>query len=246
LLLRDLEKQMLLPAFRSFSTAASTYMDAFAWNRINLRDRRLPMKLYYSPGACSLAPHIALREAGLPFELDKVKFPAKSTQDGKDFMAVNPKGTVPVLGFDDGQILTEAAVILQYIGDKAPAKGLLPAAGTMERYRVQEWLNYVATELHKGFAPLFKATTPHDYKVVVKETLAKQFKYLDEQLTGRNYLTGDAFTVADAYLFTILNWSHFQQIDLKPYRNVSAFVARVAARPQVQAALKAEGLLKAA
>ena len=204
------------------------------------------MKLYYSPGACSLAPHIVLREAGFDFDLDRVAFPAKTTQNGQDFVAINQKGAVPTLWLDDGEVITEAAVILQYLADQAPAKGLLPPAGTKERYRAQEWLNYIATELHKGFGPLWKPDAPKDYKAAVKESLAKQFAYLDGKLAGRSYLAGESFTVADAYLFTILNWAQFHQIDLKPYRNVSAFMARVAARPRVQDALQAEGLAKAA
>jgi glutathione S-transferase len=204
------------------------------------------MKLYYAPGACSLSPHIALREAGLPVELVKVNFPSKKTEAGDDFVAINPKGSVPVVQLDNGEVLTEAAVIVQHIADQAPAKKLLPVVSSKERTRVQEWLNYVATELHKGFAPLFKPDTPHDYKTIVKQNLAKQFAYLDKQLAGKKYLTGDTFTVADGYLFTIVNWANFQQIDLKPYANLSAFMTRVAARPAVQEALKAEGLLKAA
>lgn len=204
------------------------------------------MKLYYSPGACSLAAHIVLREAGLDFDLDRVTFPAKTTQGGEDFLAINQKGVVPTLWLDNGEVVTESAVILQYLADRAPAKALIPPAGTTDRYRVQEWLNYIATELHKGFGPLWKAETPKDYKAVVKENLAKQFAWLDQKLAGRSYLTGESFTVADAYLFTILNWAQFHQIDLKPYRNISAFMARVAARPHVREALQAEGLAKAA
>jgi glutathione S-transferase len=203
------------------------------------------MKLYYSPAACSLSPHIALREAGLPFELVRVNLQDKKTTTGQDLFAINPKGLVPVLELDDGKVLTEAAVIVQYVADQAPAKKLAPPCGTPERYRLAEWLNYVATELHKGFAPLFKPTTPDAYKAVVRENLAKQFDYLDDELTGRNYLMDD-FTVADGYLFTILNWSQFQKIDLAPFINVEAFMKRLAARPSVRQALQAEGLLKAA
>jgi glutathione S-transferase len=203
------------------------------------------MKLYYSPAACSLSPHIALREAGLPFELVRVNLQDKKTITGQDLFAINPKGLVPVLELDDGKVLTEAAVIVQYVADQAPAKKLAPPCGTPERYRLAEWLNYVATELHKGFAPLFKPTTPDAYKAVVRENLAKQFDYLDDELSGRNYLMDD-FTVADGYLFTILNWSHFLKIDLAPFTNVEAFMKRLAARPSVRQALQAEGLLKAA
>jgi glutathione S-transferase len=203
------------------------------------------MKLYYMPGACSLAPHIALREAGLSFDLEKVER-SKKTQSGADYLAVNSKGSVPALGLDDGQVLTEAAVIQQYIADKAPAKKLAAAAGTQERYRLQEWLNYIASEIHKGIGQLFNPAMPDDYKNAVKKTLAdKQFLYLDKALAGRNYLLGD-FTVADGYLFTVLNWTNFHNIDLSAFPNITAFMKRVAARPAVQDALKAEGLLKAA
>jgi glutathione S-transferase len=204
------------------------------------------MKLYYSPGACSLAPHIALREAGLPVELVRVDLAAKKTETGADFLAVNPKGQVPTLGLDDGSVLTEVAVLLQYIADQAPNAKLAPAAGTRERYRLAEWLNYVATELHKGFGPLWKPNTPAEYKAIVKENLAKQFTALDKQLAGRDFIAGGSFTVADAYLFTILNWTRFHQIDLAKYPHVTAFIDRIAARPAVKQALQAEGLLKAA
>ena len=203
------------------------------------------MKLYYMPGACSLAPHIALREAGLPFDLEKVER-SKKTQSGADYLAVNPKGAVPALGLDDGQVLTEAAVIQQYIADKAPGKKLAAAAGTTERYRLQEWLNYIASEVHKGIGQLFNPAMPDDYKETVKKGLAaKQFPYLDKALAGRNYLLGD-FTVADGYLFTVLNWTNLHKIDLSAFPNITAFMKRVAERPAVQDAMKAEGLLKAA
>ena len=202
------------------------------------------MKLYYSPGACSLAPHIALREAALPVDLVKVDLDAKKTESGADYGAINPKGQVPALGLDDGKVLTEGAVILQYVADKAGK--LAPAAGTPDRYAVVEWLNYIATELHKGFSPLWRATTPADYKAIVKENLAKQFAYIDKVLATRDYIAGASFTVADAYLFAILNWAQFHQIDLATYANVTAFMDRVAARPAVRQALQAEGLLKAA
>jgi glutathione S-transferase len=203
------------------------------------------MKLYYMPAACSLAPHIALREAGLPFDLELVGRD-KKTKSGEDFMAINPKGAVPTVKLDDGQVLTEAAVIQQYIADKAPGKKLAPAAGTMERYRLQEWLNYIASEVHKGIGQLFNPEMPHDYKEIVKKGLAaKQFPFLEKALAGRDYLMGD-FTVADGYLFTVLNWTNFQQINISAFPNIVAFMKRVAARPAVQEAMKAEGLLKAA
>jgi glutathione S-transferase len=201
------------------------------------------MKLYFSPGACSLSPHIVLRETGSKFELEQVDNRAKKTKSGADFWEVNPKGQVPVLLLDNGEKLTEGPVIVQYIADKNPASGLLPAAGGMERYRVQEWLNFITSELHKSFAPLFRPTTPDAYKTISRENLGGRFAYLDKQLAGRQYLMGDKFTVADAYLFTILNWSKRVEIDLGQWPNVTAYVARVAARPKVQEAMKAEGLI---
>jgi len=203
------------------------------------------MKLFYMPGACSLAPHIALREAGLPVDLVQVDR-SKKTSAGEDYLAINVKGSVPALKLDDGQVLTEAAVIQQYIADKAPAKKLAPAAGTPERYRLQEWLNYIASEMHKGIGQLFNPAMPDDYKATVKKNLAaRQFAYVDKALTGRDYLMGD-FTIADGYLFTVLNWTNFHKIDLSAFPNITAFMKRVAARPAVQAAMSAEGLLKAA
>jgi glutathione S-transferase len=203
------------------------------------------MKLYYMPGACSLAPHIALREAGLSHEIELVER-TKKTKSGDDYLAINPKGAVPAVRLDDGQVLTEAAVIQQYIADKAPGKKLAPAAGTPERYRLQEWLNYIASELHKGIGQLFNPAMPEDYREAVKKALAtKQFVYLDKALAGRDYLLGD-FTIADGYAFTVLNWTNFHKIDLSAFPNVVAYMKRVAARPAVQAAMSAEGLLKAA
>jgi len=203
------------------------------------------MKLFYMPGACSLAPHIALREAGLPFDLVQVDR-GKKTPSGEDFLAINPKGAVPTVKLDDGQVLTEAAVIQQYVADKAPAKKLAPPAGTPERYRLQEWLNYIASDIHKGIGQLFNPAMPDDYKEAVKRGLAaRQFPYLDKMLAGREYLM-DGFTVADGYLFTVLNWTNFQNIDLSAFPNIVAYMRRVAARPAVQAAMSAEGLLKAA
>ena len=204
------------------------------------------MKLYYAPGACSLAPHIALRESGLPFDLVKVNLANKTTEAGDDYWATNRKGSVPAVKLDDGQVLTEAAVIQQYIADKAPAKKLAPASGTTERVRLQEWLNYIASEMHKGIGQLFNPAMPEDYKEAVKKGLAaKQFTYLDKMLAGKDYLMGD-FTIADGYLFTVLNWTNFHKIDLSAFPNIVAYMKRVAARPAVQAAMTAEGLLKAA
>jgi len=204
------------------------------------------MKLYYAPGACSLSPHIVLLEAGVKFDLAKVEFSSKKTSDGEDFLAVNPKGAVPTLRLDDGDVLTEGAVIVQYIADQAGNKTLAPAAGTKERLKVQEWLNYIASELHKGFSPLFNPATPDAYKAIVKSNLAKQFAYLEKSLAGNDYLTGKNFTVADAYLFTILNWRHKHNIDISAYKNLTAYLDQVGARPKVKEAMQSEGLLKAA
>lgn len=201
------------------------------------------MKLYYAPGACSLSPHIALREAGVPFEAVQVDLQAKKTKAGADFLKINPKGQVPTLELDDGTQITEGAAIVQYIADQAPKSGLAPAAGGLPRVRLQEWLNYVATELHKGFGPLWKPDTPDDYKVIVKRNLAQRFDHLEQELAGRDYLMAEGFTVADAYAFTILNWAKIHSIDLGPWPKIKAYMARVAARPKVQETLKAEGLI---
>jgi glutathione S-transferase len=203
------------------------------------------MKLYYMPAACSLAPHIALREAALPFDLERVGRD-KKTASGGDYLAVNPKGSVPALKLDGGEVLTEAGVIQQYIADQAPAKKLAPAAGTPERYRLQEWLNYIASEVHKGIGQLFNPLMPEDYKAVVKKGLGeRQLPFLEKALAGKEYLLGQ-FSVADGYLFTVLNWTNNHKIDLSAYPNISAFMKRMAARPAVQEAMKAEGLLKGA
>lgn len=200
------------------------------------------MKLYYSPGACSLSPHIALLEAGIPHETVKVDLKAKKLADGGDFLKVNPKGQVPTLQLDDGEILTEGPVIVQLIADKAPASHLAPACGSSERYRLQEWLNFISTELHKGFSPLFQPTLADEAKAFFRGRLNDRFAYLDGQLAGKDYLTGKTFTVADGYLYTILRWADGMKFDLSSLKNLMAYKARVAARPQVQAALKSEGL----
>lgn len=202
------------------------------------------MKLYYSPGACSLSPHIVAREAGLELAIERVSLAKKTTESGTDFNTINPKGYVPTLQLDSGDILTEGPAIVQYLADQKPASGLAPANGTLERYRLQEWLNFISTELHKGFSPLFNPKTPAEYKEMVKERLASRFDYLTEQLTGKQYITGDSFSVADAYLFTVLNWTKPVQIDLSRWPVLTEYQARVAARPAVQTALKEEGLLK--
>ena len=202
------------------------------------------MKLYYAPGACSLAPHIALCEAGLPHQLEKVDLAAKRTEGGADYTEINPKGYVPALALDDGQVLTEVSAVVQYVADQAPGSGLAPPPGTPERYKLLEWLGFVATELHKGFGPLWKPDTPDAYKPVVRDSLAKRFGYLDGQLVDRDHLLGPGFTVADAYCFTILNWTNFHGIDLAAFPNVGAYVGRVAARPEVRQAMREEGLIQ--
>lgn len=200
------------------------------------------MKLYYAPGACSQAPHIALREAGLPVELVKVEFPSKRLPSGEDYHAINPKGAVPALQLDDGSVLTENAVLLQYIADRAPKAGLIPPFGTMARYHLLEWLNYIATELHKGFGPLWNPATPEEFKQATRELVGKKFDYVQERLGDGPYLTGDQFTIADDYLFVILGWTGMHRIDLARWPGLTAFRARVAERPAVRAALDAEGL----
>ncbi len=202
------------------------------------------MKLYYTPGACSQAPHIVLREAGLPFDLVQVDLAAKRTESGEDYLSINPKGAVPALGLDDGSALTENAVILQYLADLAPAAGLIPDGG-IERYRLLEWVNYIATEIHKGFGPLWNPATPDAFKQTTRETLAKKFDYLQDALRDRPYIAGERFTIADAYAFVVLNWTAMHDIDLSRWPGLTAFVARVAQRPAVRAAREAEGLLRA-
>jgi glutathione S-transferase len=204
------------------------------------------MKLYYSPGACSLSPHIALHEAGLAHELVKVDLKAKTTETGEDFSKINPKGQVPALMLDNGELLTEGPVIVQAIADKAPGKNLAPANGTDQRYKMQEWLNFTTSELHKNFSPLFQPVIPDEVKTFFKDRIIGKFKYADSQLAGRDYLMGKQFTVADGYLFVMLTWAERMKMDLAGMKNLMAFKDRVAARPNVQAALKMEGLLQAA
>ena len=201
------------------------------------------MKLYYAPGACSLSPHIVARELGINVELKKVNNKEKKVEDGADFWQVNGKGYVPVLELDNGQRLTEGPAIVQYLADQKPDSGLAPKNGTFERYQVQEWLNFLTSEVHKQFSPLFRPTTPDEYKTIAKENLGKRFDWLDQQLKGKDYLTGKQFTVADAYLFVLSNWTKSQQIDLAKWPNLQAFQKRVAARPKVKEAMQAEGLI---
>jgi glutathione S-transferase len=204
------------------------------------------MKLYYSPGACSLAPHIVSREAGLPVELIKVDLGARKTEKGEDYLAINSKGYVPAVRLDDGQVMTEVATLLQYLADQKPQSNLIPAFGTTERYRAMEWLNFIGSEIHKGFGPLWDPKISADAKTAIKGKLASRLKWLDRELEGRDYLAGKQFSVADAYAFTVLNWASMLDVDLKPYPNIRAFMERIAARPKVKEAMRAEGLLKAA
>jgi glutathione S-transferase len=201
-------------------------------------------KLYYSPGACSLSPHIVLREAGLPFSLVLASTKTKKLADGSDYLAINSKGYVPLLELDDGQRLSEGPAIVQYIADQAPATGLAPAAGTMARYRLMEWLNFITSELHKGFSPLFTPGMPDEAKAMAQKKLGERLAWVDGQLAGKDYLMGDTFTVADAYLFTVAGWGKYVGVDISGLQNLSAYMGRVAARPAVHDALKAEGLLK--
>ena len=202
------------------------------------------MKLYYSPGACSLSPHIALREAGLAFEPVLSNLKSHTLADGTDFYGVNPLGYVPMLELDDGTRLREGPAIVQYIADLVPAKNLAPANGTLPRYRLQEWLTFIGTEVHKTFSPLFNAAMPEEAKKISRDKLASRFKWLDGELKDKQYLMGESFSVADGYLFTVTNWAKAMNIDLTGYPNLVAYRERVAARPAVQEAMKAEGLLK--
>jgi glutathione S-transferase len=202
------------------------------------------MKLYFSPGACSLSPHIVLREAGLAFDTEKVDLGSKQTASGADYRTINPKGSVPALQLDDGQVLTEGPVVVQYLADLVPEKQLAPALGSMERYRLMEWLNFISTELHKSYSPLFNPKTPDATKATVHELLAARYELVNSRLAQSDYLTGSQFTVADAYLFTVTRWSMYVNLDLARWPALQRFQERVAARPAVQAAMQAEGLIK--
>jgi len=201
------------------------------------------MKLYYAPGACSLAPHIALQESGLPYDAQRVDLREHKLADGTDYYTINPKGYVPLLELDSGERLSEDAVILQYIADRNPGT-LAPAFGSMERYRMMEWLNFIATEVHKALNPLWKPTTPDAYKPIVLEAVGKRFDFVVDQLGTKPYLTGERFTIADAYLFTIVNWHKFLKFGIEQWPALQQYQERVAARPNVQTVLKAEHLLK--
>ena len=198
------------------------------------------MKLYIAPGACSLSPHIVFREAGIPFDMETVDLGAKRTKSGKDFKAINPKGYVPVLELEGGQVLTEGPAIVQYIADQKPASKLAPPAGSMDRYRLQEWLNFITSEMHKAYGPLFNPQTPDAYREMSKTRIGDRLDFLSKSLRGKDYLMGSTFTVADAYLFVILGWSGHLGIDLAKWPVMQAYWDRVAARPAVKAALDAE------
>jgi glutathione S-transferase len=200
------------------------------------------LKLYYSPGACSLSPHIVLREAGLAFEPVLASTKSHKLQDGTDYYGINPLGYVPLLELDDGTRLREGPAIVQYIADQVPSKNLAPANGTLARYRLQEWLTYIGTEIHKSFSPLFNPAMPEEGKNIYRERLMNRFQFVDRQLEGKQYLMGEHFTVADPYLFVVTRWAKAMALDLSALKNLQAHNARVEARPAVQEALKAEKL----
>ena len=202
------------------------------------------MKLYYSPGACSLSPHIILNEGGFSFDKEKVDLASRETETGADYTAVNPDGYVPALRLDDGQVLTEGPAIIQYLADRVPEKKLAPPMGTIERYRLMQWLNFISTELHKGFAPLFNPQAPEEWKAVATAQLARRLSSVSQQLEGKDWLLGNDFTVADAYLFTVLGWGRYVGIELERWPVLKAYQDRVFMRPAVQSTLKAEGLLR--
>lgn len=202
------------------------------------------MKLYYSAGACSLSPHIVLHESGLAFQAISAPTKTHKLDDGTDYYTINPLGYVPLLELDDGRRLHEGPAIVQYIADQVPAKQLAPANGTYERYKLQEWLTFIGTELHKGFSPLFNPTTPADYKPSCLQRLTDRLKWVDSELAGKDYLLGSQFSVADAYLFTVTNWAPYVGLDISAFTHLLAYRARVGARPAVVAAMKAEGLIK--
>jgi glutathione S-transferase len=202
------------------------------------------MKLYYSPGACSLTAHIVLREAGLAFEPVLASTKTHQLADGTDYYTINPLGYVPVLELDDGTRLREVPVIVQYLADQVPTRNLAPAPGTLQRYRLQEWLTFTGTELHKSYSALFAAKMPEEAKQIFRDKLASRYRWIESELAGREYLLGDHFTVADAYLFVVTRWAHSTNIDLSATPHVQAHHERVRARPAVQEALRVEGLVK--
>lgn len=200
------------------------------------------MKLFYKPGACSLASHITLRESGKDFTLDGVDLMKKRLENGDDFFAVNPKGQIPALLLDDGTLLTEGVAIMQYLADTVPDRQLLAPTSSLSRYKTIEWLNYIATELHKGFTPLFRPDTPEDFKPTVRALLEKKMQYVNDALQDNQWICGSRFSIADAYLFTVLRWAYAVKLNMAGLSNIDAYMARMAERPAVAAALKAEGL----
>jgi glutathione S-transferase len=201
------------------------------------------MRLYYSPGACSLSPHIVLRELGYAFDMEQVDLATKKTATGADYLKVNPKGYVPALALDNGEVLTEGPAILQYLADSKGGGGLLPPAGDLRRYRVIEWLNFISTEFHKSYGPMFSPNTSEPHKAACRELLARRYAVAEQAIAGKQYVTGDSMTLADPYFFVVNSWAKFVDVDLAPFPGIRAYQGRMAARPAVQAALKAEGLL---
>ena len=202
------------------------------------------MKLYFKAGACSLSPHIVLEESGLKYEAEAVDLAKKVTASGADYWKINPRGYVPALQLDSGELLAEGPAIIQYLADQVPAKKLAPANGTIERSRLQSWLNFIGTELHKSFSPFFNPASGDAWKDAAKANLERRFAYVNGELAGKSYLLGEDFSVADAYLFTVTNWAPYVGLDLSPFANLLAYRARVGARPAVIAAMQAEGLIK--
>lgn len=201
------------------------------------------MKLYLTPGVCSLSPHIVLEELGIAHETETVNLKTKVTASGGNYLSVNPKGYVPALQLASGEVLTEGPAIVQYLADLHPDKKLAPPNGSLARYQLQSWLNFISTELHKNFSPFFNPAAPDEMKAIARANIERRLGYINEQLEGRQHLMGEDFTVADAYLFTVLGWARIIQLDLAPWAQVTAYQARIAARPAVQRALKAEGLI---
>jgi glutathione S-transferase len=200
--------------------------------------------LYYSPGACSLAPHIALMESGLKFQAKRVDLKTKEISGGGNFLTINPKGYVPTLQLEDGTVLTEGAVLLQYIADQKPEKNLMPKFGTLERYKAQEWLNYVSTEVHKAFSPLWNPATPEEYKKMATDNLFKKFDFLNTHFQKNDFLMGKQVSVADFYLFNVVSWSKYLKLDLSKYSSLNEFMKRIQDRPATKEAMIAEGILK--
>jgi glutathione S-transferase len=202
------------------------------------------MKLYFTPGACSLAPHFVLEEGGFCYETEAVDLATKETATGEDFMAINAKGYVPALMLDDGQLLTEVSAVLQYLADQVPEKELAPKPGTLERVRLQEWLSFIATELHKNFSPLYNPDASEDWKKAATELIKKRFDFIVAKMGGDDHLMGESYSIADAYLFNVLSWCGFAEMDLSPWPSLQEYMGRIGERPAVQAVLKAEGLLE--